>query len=183
SISSYIPSDLSTAITGYKCKLTMCELRKKDIPKSVIPIADKALASLVADAEEQAASNQLFPLDIERRLHASGIFLSVFFSLKTTEKDKIAELPYVIYKNGLSLKRAIQQNKLYIQPHPSTILEESCLNTILLSTHMLHGKPLIQTKFSELHFIATSVTLFLTPFFSAHDIAQIEWDAISWVYK
>lgn len=170
-------------ITGYKCELTQCELMKNDIPKSVTPIADESLASLIADAEELVALNQLFPLDIERRLHVSGIFSSVFISSKTTQEETIVELPAIIYRNILSLKRAIQQNTLYIQPHPSTTLEESCLNTILLTTYTFHGKPLIKSKFSELHLIANSISLFITPFFCAHNIVQIEWDATSWVYK
>lgn len=61
-------------ITGYKCKLTMCELTKNDIPKSVTPIADESLASLIANDEELIALNQLFLLDIERRLHYQTSF-------------------------------------------------------------------------------------------------------------
>lgn len=48
---------------------------------------------------------------------------------------------------------------------------------------MLKNELLIKTKFSELNLIASSLTLFITPFFCAHDIVHSELDVTSRVYK
>ncbi|KAI9485479.1 MAG: hypothetical protein EXX96DRAFT_462161, partial [Benjaminiella poitrasii] len=167
--SSYVPTEFSITIISYTCELTMRELQTKDVSKSLNPIFDGTLASLVVDAEKLVESNQLFPHNVEKRKHLSGIFSSEIPSINSSKEFDVVELPDVIYRNILSLKCAIQQGKLYVQLRVTTSFEELCLNTILQTTFNSRGKPLIQNNFSGSQLIVSSLTLFLAPFFPTHD--------------
>jgi hypothetical protein len=135
----------------------------------------------IAGTEEQAALFCVLPTDLERRLYLPKIFSAA--DLMIPNADYMAELPNSINQNIFALKLAIQQNKLYVQPLPSTTFEESSLNTILLSTFTSHGKSSIKNDFNEIHLIASALNFFLTPFFTPHDQIQIEWDTTSWIYN
>jgi hypothetical protein len=57
------------------------------------------------------------------------------------------------------------------------------LDNVIASTYLLHGKPRIKGKGSELSQVALSVSTFLCPLFSAHDQVQVEFDNTSWISK
>jgi hypothetical protein len=46
-----------------------------------------------------------------------------------------------------------------------------------------HGRAAMKKVASELRLIANSLSLFLSPFFSAHGRVQFEWGSTSWIYK
>lgn len=85
-------------------------------------------------------------------------------------------------KNIQPFKRAIQ-SRTYLQPHASTNHLALQLNSIVCSTYILHGTERIKCKGSEINLVTNSVSTFLSPFFSSHDQVQIEFDAVSWVFK
>ncbi|KAI7900678.1 uncharacterized protein BX663DRAFT_488291 [Cokeromyces recurvatus] len=109
--------------------------------------------------------------------------LSVIFESDEEQADTMADLPNSVYQNIREFKRAILTKRFYNQPEPSSNFVELSLNNILSSTYLLHGTDRIKNKGSELNLIATSVSTFLSPFFSSHDDVQMEFDSISWVYK
>lgn len=57
------------------------------------------------------------------------------------------------------------------------------LDNIISSTYLLHGKPRIKSKGSELSQVALSVSTFLGPSFSAHDQVQVDFNNTSWIFK
>ena len=77
----------------------------------------------------------------------------------------------------------MQKRTLYIQPHTSTTLDQMALNNIITPTYLLHGKPRIKSKGSEINLVASSVSKFLSPLFSTHDQVQVEFDTTSWIFK
>ncbi|KAI9024266.1 hypothetical protein CLU79DRAFT_679486, partial [Phycomyces nitens] len=172
--SSYVLSDVDDAPCGYKCKMGMPELNRSDIPSSPVEIADTQLAALVVDAQSLAFSNSVHPLDVVNRLRLSAIFES-----DEEQADTTVDLPNSVYKNVREFKRAILAKKFFNQPEPSSNFVELSLNNILTSTYLLHGMDRIKNKGSELNLIVTSISTFLSPFFSSHDDAQMEFDAIS----
>jgi hypothetical protein len=157
----------------------MPEFDTNDIPKMPLDIVDEHLASLVFEAQELITNHTLFPTDIENRLRSSAIFTS---DDEATEA-KAMTLPNNVYENIRGFKRAIQSRKFYNQPQASINHLELLMNNIICSTYLLHGAHRIKSKGSELNLIASSVASFLSPFFSAHDRIQMEFDAVSWVFK
>ncbi|CAO3658407.1 unnamed protein product [Rhizopus stolonifer] len=180
--SSFFPSDLMNVPVGYTCRIEMNEL--EDVFYIPLPIPNSHFAALVAAANKKSEENQLFPTDCLARLHASAIFKTDGpFLMGNDDDDDNAVLPKNVYKNILTFKRAVQKHTLYIQSHPCTTLEQVALNNIITSTYLLHGKPKIKSKGSELNFVASSVSIFLNPLFSAHDQIQVEFDTTSWIFK
>ena len=77
----------------------------------------------------------------------------------------------------------MQRRTLYIPPHTYTTLNQMVLDNVITSTYLLHGKPRIKGKGSELSQVTLSVSTFLCPLFSAHDQVQVEFDNTSWISK
>ncbi|KAG2236224.1 hypothetical protein INT48_008584 [Thamnidium elegans] len=175
--SSYALSEIGNACS-YICKHGFPELDTKDIPDLPCDIADIELADMVSNAQLLISNNGLFPSDEENRLRASCIFQMDGNPIQLT-----AYLPDNVSLNIVVFKRAIQRNDFYKQSNLSDHLKELALNNIISSTYLFHGKERFKNKGSELNLIASSVSVFLSPFFSAHDAAQIEFDAVSWVFK
>jgi hypothetical protein len=156
------------APVGYTCRIEMCEL--EDVPHIPLPIPNSHFAAFVAGAKKKSDENQLFLTDCLTRLHASAIFKTDGpFLMNDDDDDDNAALPENVYKNIRAFKRAVQKRTLYIQPHTCTTLEQMALNNIITSTYLLHGKSRIKSKGSELNLVASSVSTFLSPLFSAHD--------------
>lgn len=160
----------------------MCELQ--DIPSTPLPIRNSHFAALVASAIKKCDENQLFPTDCVTRLQASAIFKADGpFLLDDDDDGGSNNLPRNIYENILAFKEALQRRTLYIPPHAYTTLNQMALNNVITSTYLLHGKPRIKGKESELSQVALSVSTFLCPLFSAHDQVQVEFDNTSWIFK
>lgn len=155
----------------------MPEIDARDIPGAPLDIADDHLAALVAYAQRLVSNNALFPTDMENRLRSSAIFAS------DDKAVEVVDLPSNIYENIRELKRAIQSRRFYVQPQASTTHLELSMNNILCSTYLLHGTGRIRSDGSEINLIVNSVAIFLSPFFSAHDKVQIEFDSVSWAFK
>ncbi|KAI8977371.1 hypothetical protein BDF20DRAFT_563048 [Mycotypha africana] len=167
---------------GYTCKIEMCELQ--DIPCTPLPIRNSPFAALVASAMKKCDENQLFPTDCVARLHASAIFKTDEpFLLNDDDDNGTKRLPENVYKNIHAFKRAMQRGTLYIPSHTYTTLNQMALDNVISSTYLLHGKPRMKDKGSELSQVALSVSTFLCPLFSAHDQVQIEFDNTSWIFK
>ncbi|KAG2230843.1 hypothetical protein INT48_003996 [Thamnidium elegans] len=180
--SSFYPSDLMRTPIGYTCRIEMCEL--EDFFPIPLPIRNSHFAALVASAIKKSDENQLFPSDCLTRLHASAIFNTDDSFLLSDDDDNESDvLPENVYKNILAFKRAMQKRTLYIQPHTCSNLEQMALNSIITSSYLLHGKPRIESKGSEIDLVASSVSIFLSPLFSAHDQIQIKFDTTSWIFK
>ncbi|KAI8636023.1 hypothetical protein BD408DRAFT_426789 [Parasitella parasitica] len=180
--SSFFPSDLMDTPVGYTCRIEICELG--DFSHTPLPIRNSQFAALVASAKEKCDESQLFPTDCLTRLHASTIFKTDGpFLLSDGDDNDSNGLPENIYKNIHAFKRAMQRRTLYIQPHPYTTLKQMAFDNIITSTYLLHGKPRVKCKGSELSQVALSVSTFLCPLFSAHDQVQVEFDNTSWVFK
>ncbi|KAI8877739.1 hypothetical protein K501DRAFT_229779 [Backusella circina FSU 941] len=162
--------------------MEICEL--KDIPCTPLPIRNSDFAALVASAMKKCDENQLFPTDCVARLHASAIFKTDSpFLLSDDDDNGSNSLPENVYKNIRAFKRAMQSGTLYIPPHAYTTLNQMALDNVITSTYLLHGKPRIKGKGSELSQVALSVSTFLSPLFSAHDQVQVEFDNTSWILK
>ncbi|KAI8348669.1 hypothetical protein BD560DRAFT_410674 [Blakeslea trispora] len=169
---------------GYTCRFEMCELQ--DISSSPLPIRNSHFAALVANAMKRRDENQLLPTDCVSRLQASAIFKADGSFLLSDHDNNDASssiLPENVYKNILAFKRAIQRRTLYVPPHTYSTLDQMAPNNVITSTYLLHGKPRIKSKESELNQVALSVSTFLSPLFSAHDQVQIEFDNTSWIFK
>ncbi|KAI8051807.1 hypothetical protein BDF21DRAFT_177271 [Thamnidium elegans] len=180
--SSFYPSDLMRTPIGYTCIVEMCEL--EDFFPIPLPIRNSHFAALVASAIKKSDENQLFPSNCLTRLHASTIFNTDDSFLLSDDDDNESDvLPENVYKNILAFKRAMQKRTLYIQPHTCSNLEQMALNSIITSSYLLHGKPRIKSKGSEIDLVTSSVSTFLSPLFSAHDQIQIKFDTTSWIFK
>ncbi|KAI8083968.1 uncharacterized protein B0P05DRAFT_570386 [Gilbertella persicaria] len=180
--SSFYPSDLMNTPVGYNCRIDMHEL--EDVPSTPLPIRNPNFAALIASAKKKCDEDKLFPTDCLSRLHASAIFKADGpFSLSDDDDNDTDVLPENVYNNIRAFKRAMQKRILYIQPNTSATLEQIALNNIITSTYLLHGRPRIKSKGSELNLVASSVSTFLSPLFSAHDQIQLEFDTTSWIFK
>lgn len=167
---------------GYTCRIEMCELQ--DIPCTPLPIHNSHFAALVASAMKKCDENQLFSTDCVTRLHASAIFKTDGpFLLSDDDDSGSNSLPENVCKNIHAFKRAMQRRTLYIPPHTYTTLNQMVLDNVITSTYLLHGKPRIKGKGSELSQVALSVSSFLCRLFSAHDQVQVEFDNTSWISK
>ncbi|CAO3615050.1 unnamed protein product [Mucor hiemalis] len=181
--SSFFPSHLLNTPVGYTCRVEMCELQ--DVPCTPPPIRNSQFAALVASAMKKCDENQLLPTDCVARLYASAIFEagSPFLSSDDDADNNSSSLPENVYKNIHAFKRAIQRGTLYIPPHTYTTLNQMAFDNVITSAYLLHGKPRIKGKGSEISQVALSVSTFLCPLFSAHDEVQVEFDNTSWIFK
>ncbi|KAG2206123.1 hypothetical protein INT47_003772 [Mucor saturninus] len=176
--SSFFPSDLMTTPVGYTCRIDMCEL--PDNTCTPLPIPNSHFAAMVDSSIKKSDESQLFPTDCDARLYASSIFSADGPFLNNTGSDILSEH---VYQNIRVFTQAIQRRTLYLPPHGYTTLNEMALDNVIRSTYLLHGKPRINTKQSELSQVALSVSTFLSPLFSAHDPVQVEFDSTSWIFK
>lgn len=182
SLSSFFPSDLMRTPIGFICRVDICELN--DFPATPLPIVNSHFATLVASAQKKRDENQLLPSDCTARLQLSTIFQTEDSSQFKNDNDNDSDsLPKNIYKNICVFNRALQTSTLYVQLFSSTNLEQIALNNVITSTYLPHGKPRVKSKGSEINLVASSVSTFLSPLFSAHDQVQIEFDTTSWIFK
>ncbi|KAI9006726.1 hypothetical protein CLU79DRAFT_779185 [Phycomyces nitens] len=143
------------------------------------------LGKLVKDAQSLAKDGQLDPCNLVQRCHFSAIF-----SPLELDDPKLAalsplhvDLPESIYQNIRVLRCSLATKDLFIPPCKSSSFQEHNLNSIVSAIYAIHGRRQIKHKGSELSHIVKPVSIFLEPFFSAHDDVQIEWDTMSMAYK